>query len=164
MKPWRCIRVRDAVTRDSCAIASFRSLSTTSGLNISKEYDPYLRPNHGAVADICNVSLKIMSIMDINNQNNMEFSMDFVLTKAWTDPRLHHLVEKETVFMNEFPHKIWSPDVYIVNAGAYRPQESSRRTFRLKPEGELTFNQRYARSTTDVRFIIARNETRQIAN
>lgn len=111
------------------------------GPNISKSYDPHFRPNHGAVADMLNLSIDSLTIQDVDEQK-MKLNLELMLRTSWTDPRLAYSVKKTTSFTNNFP-TIWMPDLYMIDSAQVTSIDHKvGKSLTVKPGGEVVLNER----------------------
>ena len=85
--------------------------------NLTSGYDKRIRPNYGGIPVTVEVSLFILSIIELS-EKNMDFTFNMYFRQRWNDPRLAFQQKsslKGILVDAEFIKSIWVPDTFFVN-------------------------------------------------
>lgn len=105
-------------------------------------YDKRIRPNYDGAAVEVGVSLYVLDISSISEEN-MDFTLDFYFRQYWTDPRLSFEWKPRFGFISvgsEYGKNIWQPDTFFTNEKqSYAHSITTSNEFlRISPIGEIT--------------------------
>jgi len=113
-------------------------ISSGSAISMPEDYDHSIRPNNGGVGDVVNVSIQILGIQDVNDEEQ-KIAVDLLLRTFWVDSRLADIVERDTILVGQTPH-IWIPQLSIANSA---DSKYSDRSLKLKNDGTLDAVERF---------------------
>ncbi|XP_064609495.1 glycine receptor subunit alphaZ1-like [Liolophura sinensis] len=126
---------------------NFRTMFIQGVLNTTDEQDHRVQPLFDHEKAIRIVTQARVLKVDSISENDMEYSMDMVLTMKWKDRRLkfHKLINLTRIELHgEMMSRIWTPDVYFVNAkvGNKDKETSEIRRLFLRYDGWVLYSKK----------------------